>query len=205
MPDSATTRGEFVALLTTVTLPGRVPTEAGANVMLKEVDCPAARFRGSTIPPVLKPAPLALICEMETLEFPVFEIVTLCVELVPVVRLPKLSDTGDAESWRTVEVPVPPSGTIREEFSALLINVMLPETAPAEAGAKPTLNAEEPPGGMESGKASPEEVKPDPAREACVMLRVAVPGFRMVSVWVLVTPTVTLPKLTLDGMTEIWG
>ena len=32
-----------------------------------------------------------------------------------------------------------------------------------------------------------------------------VPGFRMVSVCVLVTPTVTLPKLTPDGMTEICG
>lgn len=115
---------------------------------------------------MLNPAPLALVCEIETLEFPVFEIVTLCVALVPIVRLPKLSDAGDAESWRTVEVPVPPSGTISGEFSVLLINVMLPETVPAEAGANPTLNAEEPPGGMESGRASPEEVKPDPAREA---------------------------------------
>ena len=115
---------------------------------------------------MLNPAPLALICEMEALEFPVFEIVTLCVALVPVVRLPKLSDAGDAESWRMVEVPVPPSGTISGEFGVLLIKVRLPETVPAEAGAKPTLNAEEPPGGMESGKASPEEVKPAPAREA---------------------------------------
>jgi hypothetical protein len=38
MPESATTRGEFVALLTTVTLPGRLPVEVGANVTLKEVD-----------------------------------------------------------------------------------------------------------------------------------------------------------------------
>jgi hypothetical protein len=38
-----------------------------------------------------------------------------------------------------------------------------------------------------------------------VTLRVAVPGFRIVRVWVLVTPTVTFPKLMLEGMTEIWG
>ena len=98
VPESATTKGEFVAVLTTVTLPGRLPVEAGANVTLKEVDCPAARLTGSVIPLVLKPVPVALICEMETLEFPLFEIVTLCVALVPVVRLPKLSDVGDAES-----------------------------------------------------------------------------------------------------------
>jgi len=35
---------------------------------------------------------------METPEFPVFEIVTLCAALVPVAWLPKLSDVGDAES-----------------------------------------------------------------------------------------------------------
>lgn len=98
VPESATTSGEFVALLTTVTLPGKLPVEVGANVRLKEVDCPAARLTGSVIPLVLKLVPVALICEMETLEFPLFEIVTLCVALVPVVRLPKLSDEGDAES-----------------------------------------------------------------------------------------------------------
>jgi hypothetical protein len=35
---------------------------------------------------------------METLELPVLEIETLCVALVPVVKLPKLSDAGVAES-----------------------------------------------------------------------------------------------------------
>jgi len=166
VPESATTSGEFVALLSTVTLPARLPAEAGANVTLKEVDWPAARLSGSVIPPVLNPVPVALTCEMETLEFPVLEIVTLCVALVPVVRLPKLSDAGAAESWRMVEMPVPLSGTTSGEFGVLLINVMLPEKVPAEAGAKPTLNAEEPPAGTESGRTSPEEVNPVPAREA---------------------------------------
>lgn len=127
VPESATVSGEFVALLTTVTLPGRLPVEVGANVTLKEVDWPAARLNGSATPVVVKPAPLALICEMETLELPVFEIVMLCVALVPVARLPKLSNVGDAESWRMLEMPVPPSGTTSGEFGVLLISVMLPE------------------------------------------------------------------------------
>jgi len=158
--------GEFVALLTTVTLPARLPVEVGAKLTLKDVDWPAARFSGSVIPPVVKPAPVAPTCEMETLEFPVLEIVTLCVALVPVVRLPKLRAVGDAESWSVVAMPVPLSGTTSDEFGALLISVMLPEAVPAEAGAKPMLNAEEPPAGTESGRTSPEEVNPVPAREA---------------------------------------
>ena len=182
VPASATTRGEFVALLTTVTLPARLPADAGANETLKDVDCPAARLSGSAIPLVLNPAPVALICEMETLELPVLEIVTLCVALVPVVRLPKLKDAGEAESWRMLATPVPLMGTTSGEFAVLLTNVMLPEKVPADAGAKPIVKAEELPAGIESGRTSPEEVKPVPAREACVTLRVAVPAFRMVMV-----------------------
>jgi hypothetical protein len=158
--------GELLALLTTVTLPERLPIEVGAKMTLKDVDCPAARLKGNVIPVVLKPAPIALICEMETLEFPVLEMVTLCVALEPVARLPKFSEAGDAESWSVVAMPVPASGITSDEFGPLLINVMLPEKLLTEAGAKPTVNAEEPPGGSESGKASPEEVKPVPAREA---------------------------------------
>ena len=75
----------------------------------------------------------------------------------------------------------------------------------AEGGANARLKEAEPPAGTDSGKANPEEVNPVPETEACVTLSVAVPGFLMVSVWELVTPTVTLPKLTLEGMTEICG
>jgi hypothetical protein len=197
--------GELVAELTTVTLPETLPAEVGAKVTLREADCPAARLSGRVIPLVLYPAPLALICEMETLELPVFEIVTLLTAVVPVARLPKLRDVGVVESWSVVDTPVPARGTTSEEFGALLTRVMLPEKLPAEAGAKPMVNAEEPPAGMESGSASPEEVKPAPAREAWVTLSVAVPGFRMVTVWEAVAATFILPKLTLDGLTEICG
>ena len=166
VPESATASGELAALLTTVTLPGRLPVAVGANVTLNEVDCPAARVRGSAIPAALNPVPPRLICEIETLAFPVFESVTFCVALVPVARLPKLSEVGDTDSWRLVEMPVPPSGTTSGELGVLLINVMLPDKLLAEAGAKPMVNAEEPPGGTESGKANPDEEKPVPTRDA---------------------------------------
>src|SRR5437667_10549727 len=97
-PESEMARGELVALLVTVTLPERLPVVVGANVTLKEVDCPAARVTGSAKPVALNPAPLMLICETDTLELPVFARVTLCVPLAPVVMLPKLSEAGDAES-----------------------------------------------------------------------------------------------------------
>ena len=146
-PESKMARGELVALLVTATLPERLPVVVGANVTLKEVDCPAARVRGSAKLVSLNPAPLTLICERDTLELPVFARVTLCVALVPVVMLPKLSEEGDALSWRTGETPVPAREITSGELSVLFTSVRLPEKLLAEVGVKPTVKAEEPPGG----------------------------------------------------------
>ena len=55
------------------------------------------------------------------------------------------------------------------------------------------------------GVTIPLPLKPVPATDIWVMVRFAAPGLLMASVWVLVTPTVTLPKLTLTGITEICG
>ena len=90
--------GEFVALLVIVTAPESGPVMAGANVVVNVLVCPAAIVNGNAAPLTVNPAPLALICVTVTLEFPVFVSVTLCVALVPVVRLPKLSDAGIAVS-----------------------------------------------------------------------------------------------------------
>jgi len=204
-PESEMARGEFVALLVTVMLPERLPVVVGAKVTLKEVDCPATRVTGSAKPAVLNPAPLRLICETETLELPVFARVTLCVPLAPVVMLPKLSEAGDAVSWATGDTPVPVRGIRSGEAGVLLTSVRYPEKLLAEAGVKLTVKAEEPPGGTESGTVSPEKPKPVAASDAWVTLRFAVPGLLIASVWVLVTPTVTLPKPTLAGITEICG
>jgi len=204
-PESEITWGEFVALLVIVTLPERLPVVVGSNVTLKEVDCPAASVSGSAEAVAVNPAPLSLICEMVTLELPVFATVTLCVALVPVVRLPKLREVGLAVSCRTEDVPVPVSGTTSDELDELFTNVKLPVTLPAVAGVKPTLKLEEPPAATVSGTVRPVTLKPVPDSVAWVTLRLAVPGFLMVSDCVLATPTATLPKLTLEGVTEIWG
>jgi len=65
-----------------------------------------------------------------------------------------------------VEMPVPVIGTTSGEFGALLTSVMLPEKVLAEVGVNPTVKEEDAPGATESGKASPEEVKPLPVRDA---------------------------------------
>jgi hypothetical protein len=115
----------LVALLVTVTLPARLPALAGAKATLKEVDCPAASEMGNAMEPVLNPVPLATICEMETLEFPVLVTVTFCVALVPAVRLPKLSEAGLAEICNAGAIPVPLTEMLEGELGALLTSVKM--------------------------------------------------------------------------------
>lgn len=194
-----------MASLTMLTLPEKLPVVVGANFALREAACPAASVRGTASPVPLNPVPLTLICERDTLELPVFVRVTLCVALVPVVRLPKLTEEGDGVSWRTGEAPVPARETISGELGELFTSVRLPEKLLPAGGLKPTVKVEDPPGATESGSDNPEKVKPDPPSKAWVTLRFAVPGLLMVSVWVLVTPTATLKKFTLGGITLICG
>jgi len=198
-------KGEFVALLVTVTVPANVPVALGANFTLSDVDCPGERVSGTVGLVRVKPAPLSVICEIVTLEFPVLETDTFSVALEPVFTLPKPKDVEEAESCKVEATPVPLRAMEVGAFGALLTRVRLPEKVPAEAGANPTLKEEAPPGAMERGRASPDKVYPLPVNEAWVTFSVEEPGFCNVIFCVLVTPTITLPKLELEGVTEISG
>ena len=57
--------------------------------------------------------------ERETLLFPEFVTVTVCVVLVPVVVLPKLSEVGEAESCKTGATLVPLNVTTNGELGEL--------------------------------------------------------------------------------------
>ena len=75
-PDSDMLVGEFVALLVIVTLPVTLPAAVGAKVTVRATDSPAVSVSVGVTPPVLKPAPDTVTCEIVTLEFPVFVSVT---------------------------------------------------------------------------------------------------------------------------------
>src|SRR5208283_4507980 len=158
VPESSMTSGELAALLVTVILPDRFPALAGSNVTLNEVDCPAARLSGSVIPATLNPAPLSLICERVTLALPLLDTVTLCVVLVSVVMLPKLSEAGATSSCRTGAMPAPLSATSSGELDVLLTSVRLPVKLLAEAGVNPIVKVEDPPAATLSGTVRPLKV-----------------------------------------------
>ena len=54
------TAGELVALLTTLTLPVKLPDVVGSKITLNVALCPAAKVRGGVSPLALKPAPETL-------------------------------------------------------------------------------------------------------------------------------------------------
>jgi len=204
-PESGIANGELLALLTIETLPDALPVAVGAKLTENDVDWPGVSVSGRPSPETAKLVPVTLSEESDTLAFPVFVSVTVLELLVPVATLPKLSEAGETPSCRICATPVPPRATLTDGVGELFASVSVPEKVPAEVGAKLTVKEDEPPAAMLSGNVNPEYAKPAPDSDAWVTLRLAVPGFEMVTVCVLVTPLVTLPKLTDAGVTAIAG
>src|ERR1700728_52932 len=79
---------------------------------------------------------------------------------------------------------------------------MLPAVLPAVAGANVTVNVIFAPALTDFG-AVRLVVKPEPEIVAAVTLRVLLPVFVSITVWLELPPTVTLPKATGDGLIVI--
>jgi len=94
--------------------------------------------------------------------------------------------------------PVPDSGTIREGVvqSIMIWPVMLRVVVGAKLTVKLVLWL----GPRTSGKDNPLILKPFPHTPAVTSTTFPVPVLMRVTVWLLLVPTVTLPKLTLCGL-----
>jgi hypothetical protein len=100
---------------------------------------------------------------------------------------------------------VPLSEIASGEFGALLASEIEPLTAPAEVGAKATLNEVLPPELIVTGVVRPWMLKPVPVTEADVIVTAAVPPLVSVIGVVFVLPVVTLPNATDVGFAESCG
>lgn len=121
-------------------LPFTVPVAVGLNVIAKTTFCVGLNVTGA-LPPVIEyPAPLSAICEIVTLEFPVFVIVTpWAADDVPVVTFPKLKVPGPIPSVSVGAMPAPARLTEFGEVGALLKMDTLPEVAPVVVGKNATV------------------------------------------------------------------
>jgi len=138
-PLSVAMLGEFVALLSTETLPSTLPAAVGTNETLSVADWPGVRVVLALTPLVLKPAPEVVTPEIVTFEFPVFVTVTFCELLLPTFTFPKLRLVGLMPRVRMAAIPVPLRATELGDVGALLAIEMLPDTVPTEVGRKATV------------------------------------------------------------------
>jgi hypothetical protein len=86
--------GELGPLLTRETDPLTLEVEVGENATLKVALPPAAIVAGTERPLMLKPVPETFACEMVTLAVPLFFRLIVCVLVLPMETLPKLTLAG---------------------------------------------------------------------------------------------------------------
>jgi hypothetical protein len=88
---------------------------------------------------------------------------------------------------------VPDKPIVAGEPGALLTTEILPESDPADVGAKVAVNEALLPALMFIGIVAPLMLNPVPEAIAWVTVRVALPEFVKVTVWGALLPTATLP------------
>jgi hypothetical protein len=143
-----------------------------------------------------------VICEIVTLELPVFVIVTSCAaEVVFVTTFPKVRLVGLMLRVNVAAIPVPLSVTFVGEVGALLTIEMLPEAAPTSVGRNPIEMFAVFPAFTFNGSVKPLALNAAPVGLICVIVSVAVPEFVMIKVCEVSTPTTSFPKFMVVELT----
>lgn len=187
----------------TVTLPLALPADSGAKVTLKVALCPAVSAAGVEIPLTVNPVPLLPTCEMVTVDPPVFVTVSDNACLLPTVTVPKLRLVGFAPTAPSA-TPVPDIGRDSGELGASEVIVTLPLALPAVGGENVAVNVVLCEALSARGVVMPVSPNPLPLTETCEMFTVEPVLLVSVTVWLLLVPSVTLPKLSLVGLTVSW-
>jgi len=158
---------------------------------------------GKVAPEMVNPVPVRLAALTVTAELPVEVRVTVCVEGVPTVTLPKLKLVALKVSTGLVALaPVPLRLTvIVEPVEELLAMEREPVSVPATLGSKVTWTLAVWPGDRVSGRAGPATSNPVPATVRALTVTDADPVDCKVMDWVEAEFRVTLPKLRLVVLT----
>ena len=141
VPEREKDVGEPGALLVKEMLPEALPAVVGANFAVKVVELPAFTLTGVASPLIVKAAdPLMLACEIVKVALPVFDIVTVCVLLLPVLTFPKAALAGfNAICGACAATTSAVIGMVKGEFVASLVKLSEPEAEPIVVGVKVTV------------------------------------------------------------------
>src|SRR5579871_6614271 len=140
---------------------------------------------------------------MFSVALPVFDIVTVLVELLPTLTLPKATGDGLIVIVACVATPVPVILIVKGEGVPLVVSFTDPLTAPDVVGAKTAWNVRLAPAAIVDVVVRPLMVMPVPLTWMLEKVSVAFPLFCSVTGCELLLPTVTLEKLTLVGEAAI--
>ena len=120
--------------------------------------------------------------------------------MYPLTELPGFQ-ASVTECWTAAAVPEPVTDSTVGVFVALLINEMFADAAPDVCGVKVTVREAELPPAIVSGRETPLTENSELLTPADVTVTGAVPAERVAFCDWLV-PTVTLPKLILEGVID---
>jgi hypothetical protein len=200
VPVSGIAVGEPGRFVDTEILPETPPAEVGAKTALKLMVLPGVRVCAVKLA-TLKPGPVTLSDETTKFAVPVFFKMIACVEPVPLATAPKLTLDGVTDIAGCVHVPLSATVVGPERFVDM---ETLPEAAPGDVGAKTALKVRLLLG-VSVCAVKPVTPKPVPEAVADETTKFAVPVFFTVIAWVAFAPSATLPKFTVDGVTETPG
>ena len=170
-----------MALLATVTLPGKVPAVRGENVASNVADCPGVRIKPAETPLAKKRAPETLTFDTVTLELPAFVRMTLKALLFPRATFPKLNLEVLMVRSAVAAIPVPLKETVLGELEISLMTEISPDKAPATFGEKTTSNVDCFPASIVRGSEIPVILTPAAVVLACVTVRLDPPPFDIVT------------------------
>jgi len=176
-----------------------VPLLVGVKVTVNDLLWPDCRVSGSDSPLRLNSVVLVLAEEIVTLP-PLALNVSVRLLLEPTATLPKSRLLGETANWPTA-APVPDSAIDGAVPVAFETTARLPLALPAESGANTRLKVKLCPADSVKGKVIPLTLKPLPVTFACEMVTLEPLELLKVACLVLLSPTCTLPKDRLDGLT----
>ena len=139
VPESETFKVELEAFDTTAMPPLRLAADCGANNALKVTLAPGLSVRGTVSPLMLNPVPVAVACEMVTLDPPVFVSESVKVRLLPTWALPKARLAGLAVSWPAAGAGLMVNVRLAPPVPPLLVALSVTVDVPAAVGV-PEIN-----------------------------------------------------------------
>jgi hypothetical protein len=171
--------GEPVALVEILIAPLAAPAEDGFNEAVRFALCPAAIFKGVVTPETLIPGPVALTLEIVNSDWPELLKRIVCVVVLPVATVPKLTEAGVTERAgddnEAVAIAVQPIAS--GEFAALLVTVSVPEAFPAFVGLKTALRLALAPEASVRGREGLDTEMPAPEAETAETVMLDEPVF----------------------------